>query len=383
MKSYMYSIMSAFILLSIPLQVFAHGTEEEHQQEVLSGIFRNVSIAALIFFVLFIVVWFVLKNKMKTLNVKRQEEFNKRQRLNKVSKIIFGTSIVFLAGAVLFGYLHSNQSGKDQITFMHVHGLDYTGDGEEIYVPAHDGLKIYANGTWSNQKEGELHDFMGFSMTENGFYSSGHPAPGSDMANPFGIVKSTDKGKTLEILDLYEEIDFHWMTVGYRTEDIYVFNPEPNSRMDEQGFYYTTDQTKTWNQTLLAGILGNPSSLAAHPTISGMIAIGTDQGVFLSNDYGNNFEPVLDGVVVSAVAFDHNHSLLVAMQDQLVSINLNDNSQFELNMPELGSNDSILYVRQNPTNEDQYVFATVNKDIYLTNDNGETWSEIVDEGTAQ
>src|SRR3546814_19465798 len=40
------------------------------------------------------------------------------------------------------------------------------------------------------------HDYMGFATTREAFYSSGHPAAGSNLINPFGLIKSTDAGKT-------------------------------------------------------------------------------------------------------------------------------------------------------------------------------------------
>ncbi|WP_227935586.1 F510_1955 family glycosylhydrolase [Alkalihalobacillus deserti] len=384
MKQLLYSIGALLTLLNIPINVLAHGTEDEHQQELLlNSMLKNGLISSIVLFAALIAVWYFLKKKMNSLNMKKKEESVKRNRLNTLSKSVLFISVIPLLAAVILGFMQNNESTEDAVTFMHIHGLDYTADGQEIYVPAHDGLKIYSEGMWSNQTEGELHDYMGFSMVEDGFYSSGHPAPGSKMADPFGIVKSIDKGKTLEILDLYEEIDFHGMTVGYKTKDIYVFNPAPNSRMDKPGFYYSTDETKTWNQSKLEGLVGQASTLAAHPTENGVVAIGTDSGVFLSTDYGNSFESLLENVSAVAVSFDHSNSLLVTVPGKLLSISLDGTKQTDLNIPQLNSDDVIAYVRQNPQEANEYVFATFNKDIFITKDSGETWMEIVDQGTAK
>jgi uncharacterized Tic20 family protein len=371
-------------LLSIPANVLAHGTEEEHQKELLlNTMLKNGLIASLVLFVGLIAVWYFLKKKMNTLNIKKKEESIKRNQLDKLSKIVLFISVIPLLAAIILGVMQSNQDTEDAVTFMHIHGLDYTGDGQEIYVPAHDGLKVYADGKWSDQTEGEPHDYMGFSMVEDGFYSSGHPAPGSKMADPFGVVKSTDKGKTLEILDLYEEIDFHGMTVGYNTKDIYVFNPAPNSKMDQPGFYYSTDETKTWNQSKLEGLVGQASTLAAHPTEEGIVAIGTDAGVFISQDYGDSFESLLENVNATAVSFDHSNSLLVSVPGKVLSISVDGTNQTDLTIPQLDSGDAVAYIRQNPQDVNEYVFATFNKDIFMTKDSGETWTEIVDQGTAK
>ncbi|MFA7746586.1 hypothetical protein AB8738_14955, partial [Salinicoccus roseus] len=60
---------------------------------------------------------------------------------------------------------------EEEVTFQHFHGLGYTSDGEELYVPAHDGLKVFKDGAWTIPTEREKHDKMGFSMFKGGFYS--------------------------------------------------------------------------------------------------------------------------------------------------------------------------------------------------------------------
>ncbi|MFZ3580134.1 F510_1955 family glycosylhydrolase [Virgibacillus sp. DJP39] len=301
----------------------------------------------------------------------------KRNNIYKWGSIL--SSLLVIVSLIAF-----NVSGEEKVTFTHIHGLGYTNDGEEIYVPAHDGLRVYKDGTWTIPTEGSKHDYMGFNMFKDGFYSSGHPAPNSDLANPLGIVKSTNKGKTIEKLALYKEIDFHGMAVGYKTEEIYVFNPTKNSQMDQPGFYYSTDEAKTWEQSKLAGIEGQAIALAAHPTKKGVVTVGTNQGIFLSEDHGNNFEKLSITGSVSAVSFGHQNNLLVATKTDEVSlfqIDLSTQESVELNVPDPGE-DAISYIKQNPANKDEFIFATHKKDIYISNDAGNTWNQNVDEGVA-
>ena len=105
-------------------------------------------------------------------------------------------------------------SASSGVTLMHVHGLSYSVDGKRLFVPSHVGLAIYSEGRWS-KAPGPEHDFMGFSATREGMYSSGHPAPGSSLRNPFGLLKSTDGGRTWEHLGLAGEADFHVMAASY------------------------------------------------------------------------------------------------------------------------------------------------------------------------
>ena len=170
----------------------------------------------------------------------------------------------------------------------HVHGLAFTGDGKALAVPAHTGLAIYRDGRWS-LGQGPAHDYMGFSTAKGAIYSSGHPAPGSGMRNPFGLMKSADGGRSWQSLGLSGEADFHLLAVGYNTNAVYVVNEERNSRMPQPGLYYTTDEGKSWKRSAAAGISGQVICLAAHPTEAGTVMLGTLGGLYLSRDFGASF----------------------------------------------------------------------------------------------
>src|SRR5258705_5111931 len=101
---------------------------------------------------------------------------------------------------ILMGLAISTQAAA-QVTLMHVHGLAYSQDGKRLMIPSHHGLAVYESGEWS-KASGPQHDYMGFSATGKSLYSSGHPAPGSRLVNPFGHLRSREAGQTLEKLGL-------------------------------------------------------------------------------------------------------------------------------------------------------------------------------------
>src|SRR5204863_10219288 len=103
-----------------------------------------------------------------------------------------------------------------QVTLVHVHGLSYSADGKRLMIPSHFGLAIYENGKWS-KATGPQHDYMGFAATSKYLYSSGHPAAGSGLVNPFGLLRSADGGKTWDKLGLEGESDFHLLATSWRT----------------------------------------------------------------------------------------------------------------------------------------------------------------------
>ena len=128
----------------------------------------------------------------------------------------------------------------------HVHGLAFSADGSSLYIPSHFGLAIWRDGRWS-KGPGPAHDYMGFSATRRHLYSSGHPAHGAGLVNPFGLLKSGDGGKTWRKLGLEGEADFHVMAAGYDNPAVYVYNTEPNSRMRRAGIHVTFDDGRNWS----------------------------------------------------------------------------------------------------------------------------------------
>ena len=163
------------------------------------------------------------------------------------------------------------------VTLTHVHGLAYSGDGKRLMIPSHHGLAIYENGRWS-KAPGPQHDYMGFSATRDGFYSSGHPATGSGLVNPFGVIRSTDAGHTWTRLGLEGETDFHVLATSYGTNAIYVYNPAPNSKMKSPGLYYTLNNGFMWKRAQAQGFSGEPSSLAVHPSDPKVVVIASKGG---------------------------------------------------------------------------------------------------------
>src|SRR5260221_8602121 len=151
-----------------------------------------------------------------------------------------------------------------QVTLMHVPGLAYSRDGKRLMIPSHHGPAVYESGKWS-KAYGPQHDYMGFSANGKSLYSSGHPAPGSGLVNPFGLLRSKDGGKTWEKLGLEGESDFHVMATSWSTNAVYVWNAAPNSRMKQTGLHYTLNDGFAWKRTAAKGIQGNPYALAVHP----------------------------------------------------------------------------------------------------------------------
>ena len=269
------------------------------------------------------------------------------------------------------------------IELMHVHGLAYSADGRQLFIPSHDGITVYSSGRWSKMA-GPRHDYMGFSSTRESFYSSGHPAVGSNMVNPFGLIKSTDAGKTWQPLGLEGESDFHTLATSYETNVVYVLNYRPNTRMPQAGLYMTQTDGQTWTRVAADGLKAKVNALAVHPSNASVIAAGAADGLYISHDGGNNFDLLLGNTQVLAQWFDLDGEHLwvssYANSPVLSRMNLKGGGANEkIALPALNE-DAVAFIAQNPVRDNELAIATFKRNAYVTQDSGATWTQIADGG---
>lgn len=270
------------------------------------------------------------------------------------------------------------------VTMRDVHGLTYSPDGKQLIVAVHDGLVVYENGKWSKSRAPQ-HDYMGFSATSKHFYSSGHPAPGSGLVNPLGVVRSKDGGRTWEKLGLEGESDFHLFAASWNTSAIYVWNHGPNSRMRQPGLHYTLNDGFVWKPARAEGLKANPMALAVHPGNATLVAAATASGVYLSRDSGERFEPVASAAQGVSVFFDLDGKQLwygtFDGQARLARAPLGGKAT-SVALPAIGR-DAVAYIAQNPANRTEYAIATFEKSVYLSKDSGRTWTAIAERGNGK
>ncbi|MEP6984353.1 MAG: F510_1955 family glycosylhydrolase [Chloroflexota bacterium] len=282
---------------------------------------------------------------------------------------------------VFFGlWYFSNRSSNDNtqnVQFPHMHGMGFSSDGGQLFVTAHDGFRVYENGHWLVPNL-PINDYMGYSPTNSGFYSSGHPGSASNQINPLGLVKSTDGGQTITALGFVGESDFHLMGVGYETHAIFVLNPEANAILNV-GLSYSIDDGKTWHPRQAGGVTSNIIQIAVHPTQENIVALATEGGLFLSTDYGQKFSHISNTIPVTSASFAATGDRLLFAYQNLYANDLTTGKIDTLQSPTITGSDAISYITVNPVSG-AIAIATLNKDIYMSNDQTQTWKQIAQRG---
>ncbi|WOV86504.1 sialidase [Sporosarcina oncorhynchi] len=301
--------------------------------------------------------------------------------MKKLAKSIGVASIVLILSAC-------NTTKDDTYTFNelknskidHLHGLGYINGGPQVVISTHEGLYAYDEEGWK-EANSEKHDYMGFQAVREGFFSSGHPEPNSNLKNPLGLVKSTDRGASFDKLAFYGEIDFHYMAVGYESNAIYALNEMPTKEMTA-GLHYSLDEGESWKEASMNGFDSEfISNLAAHPTREEMIGIGSQEGLYISQDYGENFAPLNNARKVTFVALTKTGGLYASYENDVVKLHsflLDEKAESEILLPDEIA--PIIYIAVNPVDQQEIVIATYTNDIYRKTDDGVNWETLAREG---
>ena len=214
-----------------------------------------------------------------------------RPRIRAAAVLAAGASLIVALSACSPATLPAEPAaaGNAGITMpdAHIHGLSISSTTGQVLLATHDGLFDMMKKPAA--KIGPTNDLMGFTArTDHAIlYASGHPGEGSGLANPLGLMRSTDTGKTWEKLSRQGESDFHALTAT--KSGIVGFD----------GVLRTSPDGKTWN-TVAADFV--PAVLAGNPT-SDIVLATTPQGIRRSTDGGKTWTTVDSGPVVQFAAF--------------------------------------------------------------------------------
>lgn len=155
----------------------------------------------------------------------------------------------------------------------HVHSVKT--DGENFYLASHHGLFVWESDSWSLL--GEEFDVMGLAMSDGVLYASGHPGPNQDLADPLGILSSTDGGETWESKTFAGEVDFHLLEVS---GDSFI-----GAAANYGVIVGSQDATVTWKTIETP----NLTSMSLNPKNGKELLIAAEGLLLLSKDSGATF----------------------------------------------------------------------------------------------
>jgi hypothetical protein len=301
--------------------------------------------------------------------------------------LLAGLAALGLLLAGLLWWLATGDSDSDVAAtdssveqFMHVHGLAVPSwaDGD-VFLSTHQGL-IRISGEdderWQFVSE-EPHDFMGFAAhphQEGTLYSSGHPAPGSGVGNPIGLMVSQDGGVTWEQRSLQGEVDFHTMAVSPADGDVLYgwFREE---------FFVSRDAGHSWERTSAEALVrtGGVVSLAGHPDDPDEVWAGTPAGLLRSPDAGRTWEPVAGGqtTAVGLDPSDGDRVLAYAAEGLKES---RDSGQSWTALDLTLEDDAVGYIAVHPEDPEVIYVGTYGQGLLRSNDGGATWTELAVDG---
>lgn len=266
------------------------------------------------------------------------------------------------------------------VELRHAHGIGYSADGSQILVPDHFGIAVYSEGRWS-RVPGPPNDFMGFVVTRDFIFSSGHLAGSRGADNPLGLVRSADGGFSWTALGFEGAAEFHLVAAGYFTNAVYVHNAKPNALMPRIGLHRMMGERLIgWRRAEGRGLEGELAMLTAHPRESASVAAATSAGVFLSRDGGEQFKPVMTALRATAARFmlDGEALLVGTLRGRLpglIRIALKDGSRGALALPPFGR-DAVANVVQNPVRPTELALISYERAVFISCDGGSTWRRI-------
>ena len=171
------------------------------------------------------------------------------------------------ATVALTGFTH-HASAVTLDSVSHIHHVKVIEN--KILVLSHEGLYELVGKNDMKLIGKDRIDVMGFTSLGKLLFASGHPAIGSKMPNPIGLVKSLDGGLTWKSVSLVGKVDFHFLEGA--GSDLYGADSQTGKLM------YSSDSGKTWKD------LGENTftDIAVSPKISGMAIAVKDSELLLT-----------------------------------------------------------------------------------------------------
>ena len=257
-----------------------------------------------------------------------------------------------VATVALTGFAH-HVSAATLDSVSHIHHVKVIGN--KVLVLTHEGLYELVGKNDMKLIGKDRIDVMGFTSLGKLLFASGHPAIGSKMPNPIGLVKSLDGGLTWKSVSLVGKVDFHFLE-GAGT-DLYGADSQTGKLM------YSSDSGKTWKD------LGENTftDIAVSPKMSGMAIAIKDSELLLTEQAFKSTTKIKNTLKITQVEW--RKSGLYGLGGSSLYKSTNSGKTWTKLSTFKGA-PGILSA------SDQMMLVTVGSDIYTSNNEGKSFKKI-------
>lgn len=269
-----------------------------------------------------------------------------------------------------------------------IHGMAIAEDST-TYVATHEGLFSTQDSGEQWNKVGSFDaDLMGFHLKSDGtMVTSGHPGSKTDLPNPMGFLTSKDHGLSWEAVEYVGEIDFHILTSSAKNPDIIYGLNQMGTGKYGAGIYRSSDGGEKWEKIEPTGMpedLHQVYSLMVLPDNDSKLLAGTENGVLISKDGGENFTIFDNSRLITSMTVMPNGSDIISYsiskEGAGVMISKDQGQTWNKIGLDLGE-DVASVISVNPKNEEHMAVVTFGTSLYVSQDGGQTWEQIITSGT--
>jgi len=256
------------------------------------------------------------------------------------------------ATVALTGFTH-HASAVTLDSVSHIHHVKVIEN--KVLVLTHEGLYELVGKNDMKLIGKDRIDVMGFTSLGKLLFASGHPAIGSKMPNPIGLVKSLDGGLTWKSVSLVGKVDFHFLE-GAGT-DLYGADSQTGKLM------YSSDSGKTWKD------LGENTftDIAVSPKMSGMAIAIKDSELLLTEQAFKSTTKIKNTLKITQIEW--RKSGLYGLGGSSLYKSTNSGKTWTKLSTFKGA-PGILSA------SDQMMLVTVGSDIYTSNNEGKSFKKI-------